>query len=159
MDTDDVEAHLLIGVEHILKLILAQQAVIHEDAGQVLANRLVEQHGSHGAVDTARKAEDDLVVTQLLFQACHRIVDEGIRRPVALAATDAQREVGQHLRAFLGMEHLGVELHGKGLLAIDLVGGVLHVVGRGDDAGARRQLGDGVAMAHPHLRSLAHSLE
>ena len=60
--------------------------------------------------------------------ACHRIVDEGIRRPITLATTDAQSIMGQHLRAFLGVKHLGVELYGIGRLAIDLIGGVLHIV-------------------------------
>ena len=151
MNANDIEAHLLIGVEHIFKLILAQQAVIHKDTSQVLANRLVEQHGSHGAVDTTRKAQDNLVVAQLLFQTRYGIVDEGIRRPVAFAATNAKGEVSQHLWAFLGVEHLGMELHRVGLLAFNLVGSILHIVGRSDDASARRQLGDGVAMAHPHL--------
>ena len=52
MNADDIQSHFLIGVEHILKLVLAKQAVVDKDAGQALTNRLVEQHGSHRAVDT-----------------------------------------------------------------------------------------------------------
>ena len=159
MDADHVQPHLLIGVEHLPKLILAQQAVIHEDTGQVVANRLVEQHGSHGAVHAARQAQDDLVVAQLLAKRRHGILHKGGRCPVALASTDAQGEVLEKLRPFLGMEHLGMELHGVGLLAVDGIGGVLHIFGGGDHPSPFRQTGDGVAMAHPHLAGRAHPLE
>ena len=159
MNADDVQAHFFIGIKYVFKFVLAKQAVVDEDASQVLPYRLVEQHGCHGAVDATRETEYDLVVAQLLFKTRHRVVNEGVGRPIALATADAKREIGQHLRAFLGVEHLGVELHGIGLLAFNLLGGILDVVGRSDDAGSRRQFGDGIAMAHPHLTCLAYAFE
>ena len=159
MNTYHIEAHFLIGIENFLKLVLAQEAIIDENAGQVPTNRLVEQNGSHGAVHTTRKAENDFVVAQLFFQTRHRVVDERVRGPVALAAANAECEVGQHLRAFLGVEHFGMELHRVGLLPFYLVGGVFHIVSRCDDSRARGQFGNRVAVTHPHLARLAHSLE
>ena len=150
MDADYVESHLLVGIQDIFELILTEQSVIHKDAGQILPDGFVEQHGGYGAVDTAREAEDDLIVAQLLFQACHRIVDKRVGSPVAMASTDTEREVGQDLGPLLSMEHLGMELDGIGLLPINLVGRILHVGCRSDDTGSGGQFGDSVAMAHPN---------
>ena len=66
LHTLDVQAHVLIGLEHVLELVLAQQARIHEDAVEVLADGLVQQHGGHRRIDAARKPEHDLVVAQFL---------------------------------------------------------------------------------------------
>ena len=138
MNAYHIESHFLIGIKDFLKLVFAQEAVVDKDARQVLPYRLIQQNGSHGAVDAAREAKDDLVVAQLFLQARHGVVDERVGGPVAFAAANAEGEVGQHRRAFLGVEHFGVELHRVGFLAINLVGGILHVVGRGDDSGISR---------------------
>ena len=122
----------------------------------MLTYRLVEKYGCHGAVYTTRETKNNLVVTQLFFQAFHRVVDERVGRPVTLASTDAQCEVGQHLRAFLGVEHFRMELHCIGILTINLVGGILHVVGRSNNSRSFREFSDGIAMTHPYLRSLTH---
>ena len=159
MNAYHIEAHFLIGIENFLKLVLAQEAIIDKNASQVPTNRFIEQDGSHGAIHASRKAKNDFVVAQLFFQTRHRVVDERVRGPVALAAANAEREVGQHLRAFFRVEHFGMELHRVGLLPFYLVGGVLHIVRRCNDSRARGQFGNRVAVAHPHLARLAHALE
>ena len=60
------KSHVLIRLEHVLELVLAQQARIHEDAVEVLADGPVQQHGGHRRVYAARKPEHDLVVAQFL---------------------------------------------------------------------------------------------
>ena len=57
------------------------------------------------------------------------------------------------------MEHFGMELYAPHLFALGLVGGNLHLVGRSDDAEVVGDGRNGVAVAHPHLRILAHALE
>ncbi len=36
------------GCDHLLGLVRAQQSVIDEDAGQLIADRLMDQHGRDG---------------------------------------------------------------------------------------------------------------
>jgi hypothetical protein len=50
------------GVHHLLCLVQAQQAVIHEYAGELLADRPVDQCRGHRRIHAARQAEDDFLV-------------------------------------------------------------------------------------------------
>jgi hypothetical protein len=71
-------AHDLVG------LVLPQKPVIDEDAGQLIADRLVDQDGGDGAVDTARQAADHLRVAHLIADLADRLVAVGAHGPVAL---------------------------------------------------------------------------
>ena len=156
---DDIQAQALIVVHHVVELVLAQQAVVHENAGQVLADGAVQQHGGHGRIHAPAQAEDDAVVANLLLQLGHRSIHERGGAPRLVESADVRHEVAQHQRAVFAMEHLGMELHAPHLLALHLVGGDGHLVRRGDDAEVVRDGGDGVAVAHPHLRVFAHALQ
>ena len=57
------------------------------------------------------------------------------------------------------MEGFRMELHAPGLLTIDLICGILHLGGRCDAFEIGREGGDGVAVAHPHLRVVRNALE
>jgi hypothetical protein len=48
------------GIDDGLCLVETQQAVIDEHAGELLADRLMDQHGRDGGVDAARQAADHL---------------------------------------------------------------------------------------------------
>ena len=63
-------------LEDILELILAQQAVVHEDADQVLADGLVYQQGRDRGIHAARQAEHDDVVSDLGLDFSDSIRDE-----------------------------------------------------------------------------------
>jgi hypothetical protein len=39
-------------------LVLPHQAVVNEDAGQLVADGLVDEHGGHRGIDTAGQAAD-----------------------------------------------------------------------------------------------------
>ena len=52
-----------------------------------------------------------------------------------------------------------VELHAPHLFALHLIGGHSHLVRRGDDAESGGNGRDGVAVAHPHLRMFANTLQ
>ena len=159
IDTDDVETKTLVVLHNVAELILAEHAVIDEDAGEVLADGFVEKDGGHARIDAAGEAEDHLVVAQLCLEFGHGGLDEGVGTPVLLAAADIDHEVAQQLATLERVEHLGVELHGPDGLLRRGIGGEAHVGRRGDALAVRGDGRDGVAMAHPHLRLGLESLE
>ena len=55
-----------------LGLALAQQAVVDEDAGQLVADRAVDQRGRHRRVDAAGEGADDPPVADLLADLARR---------------------------------------------------------------------------------------
>ncbi len=161
MDQRDVvvvaeQAHDLLG------LVQPQQAVVDEHALQLVAQRLVQQHGHHRGVDAARQAADHAAVADLGADLGDGAVLEGGHRPVALEARDVEREVAQELGAVGRVHHLGMELHGVELARLVGDGGEGRVLRGGDDAEARRQLGHAIAVAHPDLLPVArlpHAVE
>ena len=142
---------MLVVGQHLRELVLAQQAVVHEDAVQLVADGLLQQHGGHGAVHPAAEGHDHLAVSHLLPQALHGAVHEAGRGPVGLGVADAQHEVAQQLQALGGVVHLRVELHGEGGFPDQLVGGHGHGVGAGEHLHGPGRGGDAVAVAHPDL--------
>ena len=146
----------------LLALVQPQQAVVDEHALQLVADRLVQQHGHDRGVDAARQAADHLVLADLGADLGDGALLEGGHRPVALEARDLEREVAQQLGAVGRVHHLGMELHGVVLARLVGDGGEGRVLAGGDDAEARRQLGDAVAVAHPDLLPVArlpHAVE
>ena len=126
--------------------------MVDEDAGEIAADGLVEQRGANRRVYTAREAEYHAVVAYLLAQLVDRCLHKRGRTPLLAAVADVNHEIPQQRLALRGVEHLGVELHGPEGVARAGVGGEAHIVGAGDDVAVLRNGGDGVAMAHPHLR-------
>ena len=161
MDQRDVvvvaeQAHDLLG------LVEPQQAVVDEHALQLVAQRLVQQHGHHRGVDAARQAADHAALADLGADLGDGAVLEGGHRPVALEARDVEREVAQKLGAVGRVHHLGMELHAVELARLVGDGGERRVLRGGDDAEARRQLGHAIAVAHPDLLLVArlpHAVE
>ncbi len=54
------------GRFHELPLGLPQQAGINEDARQLITDRLVQQRGGHGRIDTPGEAADHAVAADLV---------------------------------------------------------------------------------------------
>ena len=111
IDTNHVESQAAVVVHHLLELVLAQHAMIDKDTSEAVADSTVQQHGSHTGIDTARKSKDNAVVTQLLFQLCHRGVDKRGGTPLLTGATDIDYEVLEQRLALKRVEHLWMELH------------------------------------------------
>ena len=80
---------------------------------------------------------------------------EGRHGPVGGAARDARGEILQKRRAARRVHHFGMELHAVEAALIVGDGGEGRAVADRDDAKARRQGHDAVAMAHPHLLARA----
>ena len=150
VDPDDVHVKLFFEdpLYHV-PLVLAQQAVVHENAGQVLADGLVHQHGGHRGIHPAGQAAEDLLVPHLLFNGLNGLLGEGAHLPVAPAAAHPVQEVSEHLLALLGVLHLRVELHGVELFLPVFHGGHRAVGAVSGGREALRQLGDVVVVAHP----------
>ena len=130
--------------------------MVDEDAGQLVADRLVDQHRRDRGIDAARQAADHPALADLVADLGDLGRAELGHRPVAGEAADVADEIGDQLAAVGGVDHLGMEL--DAVEAALLVGGRREgrAVGRrrrrGSPAGMRLDL---VAMAHPHLVALA----
>ncbi len=71
-------------------LFAPQQAVVDEDAGELVADRAVDERGGDGGVDAAGERADDAPVADLLPDAEDGVGDEVARGPVAAATADTQ---------------------------------------------------------------------
>ncbi len=137
--------------DDLLGLVHPHQPVVDEDAGQLVADRLVDQHRGDRAVDTAGQAADDLAVADLRANFLDFGLAEFGHGPVAREAADMAHEIGEQLAAVGRMDDLGVEL--RAVIAALVVGDQREGCTRagGDDAETVGELRDLVAMAHPHL--------
>ena len=94
-----------------------------------MADGTVEQHGRNGAVDTTAEAQYDFVAADLGTEFSHGSLNEALWRPLLTATTDSDDEVAQQRNAVDGVVYLRVELYGIGRLTLNLVAGILHMVG------------------------------
>ena len=91
---------VVVLAEHgddIGRLVLTHQAVVDEDAGQLVADCLMDQQGRNGRVDAAGQAADDCLVADLLADAVNGLLTIGGHRPVALDAGDAWTKFSRSL--------------------------------------------------------------
>src|SRR3546814_4056056 len=77
----------------LLALVHAEEAVVDEDAGQLLADRLVDQHRGDGAVDAARQAAQHALVADQRANLGDLGRAELGHRPFAAAAADKADEI------------------------------------------------------------------
>ena len=149
MDQVDV----VVIAEHghdLFSLVLAQQPVIDKDAGELIANRLMQQDRGDRAVHTTRKTTDDLLIAHLFADLRNRFFAISAHGPVALEPGKPHEVLIERL-AVRRVMHLGVELHRiKTTVQIGgdcerrAGGGAVHLETRSD-------FRDMVAMAHPDL--------
>ena len=151
-DEVDVEA---IGIARakdradLFLFVLTQQTVIHEHAGQLLADGLGQHSGQHGGIHAAGQCAQHLALADALPQSLDIVLYKGIHLPVAGAAADVVHEVAQHLLALGGVQHLRVELYGVQTLFGIFNGCHRAVCGVGSDLEAGSRLLDVVIVAHP----------
>ncbi len=138
-------------LDDLRRLPLAHHPVVHQHAGQLVADGAVHEGGRGGRVDAPGEAADNPRSSHLGANALHLLVDDRGGRPALAAADDITQEPLEDLRAVRGMDDLGVEL--------DPVEPAIAALKRRDRrAGARGQRGeplggleDGVTVAHPAL--------
>ena len=149
-------------VDDLPRLALAQQPMVHEDAGQLLADRFVDQKRGHGGVDAARQTADDTAAGHLIANARHLRLAKLRHAPIPRTAGDLAHEIGDQRGPLGRMHHFGMELDAVELARIVGDGGKRRAGGDAHGTKARRQLGHPVAVAHPHLGPLAvveHTVE
>ena len=111
-------------LDHLLGLVLAHQPVVDEHAGELVADRAVDERRGGRRVDAAREPADHAGVADLRADPLDLLVDHRGRRPVRLAAGDLAQEAVEDLLAVGRVDDLGVEL--------DPVEAALGVLERGD---------------------------
>ena len=150
VDVHEIQAE--VALEHgadALRLLAPEQAVVNEDAGQLLADRLVDEFGGHCGVHAAGEGADDAPAADLLPDPPHALRDEVPRRPRSRRAAYLVGEVADDLRPVGRVRDLRVKLNAKHARV------VRHrrdrrIVRIGDSAEARRNSADTVAVAHPN---------
>ena len=133
----------------LLGLVRAHEAVVDEDAGELVADGLVDEQRRHGGVDAAGEAADHPLRADLRADPLDLLLDHGRRRPGRRRVGDPVEEVLQHVLAVGGVHDLGVELD-----AVEPPRRILEGRDgrRGGAAGHRRAGGrrdDRVPVAHP----------
>ena len=109
------ERDVVVAAEQLddgLAFVQAQQAVVDEHAGELVADRLVDQHGGDRAIDAAGQPADHPALADLLADFLDRLVLEGAHGPVAAALRDLADEIAQELRALRRVHHFEMELRG-----------------------------------------------
>ena len=146
---DEVQVPLGEGLLHLVALVEAHEAVVHEDAGELAAHSLRQQRRGHGGIHAAGESQEDPAIAHLLPD----VPDGGglvvAHAPVAGGVADLIEEVAEHLTAVLGVVHLGMVLHAVEAPALVGDGHVGAGVGVGDQGEALGDLLHIVAVAHP----------
>ena len=102
------EVHVKISGKHFLHhfgLVLAEESMIDEYAGQLFADRLVDQCGNNGRVNSAGKTENDFFVADLPADVAHSLFHELLHRPGTGTAALLHAEIDSvfHLLQRIGM--------------------------------------------------------
>ena len=139
------------GLDHLLGLVLAQQTVVDEHAGELIADRAVDERRGGRRVDASREAADHPSVADLGPHGSDLLVDHRGGRPALLEACDLAQEAVEDLGAVGRVDDLGVELDPVEAPLGTLAGGHRRAWAGGERDEARRRLEDAVAMAHPAL--------
>ena len=84
--------------------------MIHEHAGQLLADGLSQHSCQNGGIHAAGQGAQHLAIADALTQGLDVVFHKGVHLPVAGAAADVVHEVAQHLLAFRSVQHFRMEL-------------------------------------------------
>ena len=113
IDADDLDPEVAgEHVHHHVAFVQAQQAVVDENAGQLVADGAVDQRCGNARIDAAGQTEDDFLVTDLLADRLDGFGDVVAHHPVGAATADAMHEAFEQRAALLGVGDFGVELDG-----------------------------------------------
>ncbi len=137
------------GLHDLLGFVLAQETVVDEDAGELVADCLVHEQCRDRGVDAARERAEDALVPDYRSDALDLLLDDRCRRPRRRDVRDLVQEVLEDVLAVRRVDDLGVELHAvQPPCAILERGDRRRGRRRGDDRAHRRR-GHRVAVAHP----------
>ena len=98
-------------LDDLLRLVLAQQPVVDEDARQLVADRLVHEQRRDGGVDAAGERAQHALAPDLRADALDLLLDHRGGRPRGRRVGDLVEEVLQHAHPVRRVHDLGMELH------------------------------------------------
>src|SRR6478736_4371014 len=157
VDGDQIEVKTALHHAHDgLELVFAQEAIVHEDADQSVAQRLVAEHGRYRGVDaTGESTDGPLIFPHLGGDPGDGLVDEGAGGEVGGELSHLEQERANDFRAARRVGHFGMELD-----AVEAARWIRdsgeRSAGAGPDAlEASGQGSEAVAVAHPDLDLLA----
>ena len=137
-------------LDDLLGLVLAQEAVVDEDARELVADRLVHEERRDGGVDAAGERAQHALRADGCADPRDLLLDDGGGRPRRRRARDLVEEVLEDLLPVRRVHDLGVELDAVEPPRAILEGGDRGRRRAGSDLGSRRRRRDRVAVAHPH---------
>ena len=88
-----------------------QEPMVHEDAGELVADGAVQERRDDRRVDAAGQAEQHAVPADLFAHARDGVVDDVAGVPERVAAADVAHEALEDRRARARVGDFGVELH------------------------------------------------
>src|SRR3984957_10071458 len=163
---DGIEMQSELVAERLLsffKFVLAQHAVVDEDAGQArlafgVAHCAIDQDCSDRGIHTAGERADGAAGADLLLDLRDRRLNEVLWGPDGLRVTDLKDKILENLRALRRVVYLWVKLHRVPFLrdilnARDCVMRLCHQLEAG------RQFESFVAMRHPDGKFSGQALE
>ena len=125
-----------------------------------VTNGLLHELSSDGRVNTTANRTDHLaLVANQGLDPLNLLVHKFLHAPFLFRTADMHSKVLQNLGSARGMSHLGVELNAKVGLGGACNSGKGCVSGGSDDLEVRGQLGQLVAVRHPHFNLIRQSLE
>ena len=153
-----VEVQALEHAYYRLRLTAPHQPVVHEHAGELVADGAMHEGGGDRGVDAAGQRAYDLALANGLANLVHRALHEVGRGPFALTAAYLEQEVLQQRLAQRRVLDLGVELDSIRAVAV-AQRRYGRVVGMGQRLESRRGSRDVVAVAHPHRERAWQTVE
>ena len=124
------------------------------DASELVADGLVDEHGSDGGIDTTRETANHPALADLGADLFDGALAIGRHRPVGAQPHNVVDEVGKQAATVGRMHHLRVKHGGVAPGVLVHRDGEGRIGRRGHDTETGRQFGDAVAVAHPHRIAL-----
>jgi len=138
------EVDLELPAERVLDLIgLARphEPGVHEDAGELVTDGLVDERRRDGRVDPSAERTEHPLGADLRLDGAHLLLDDRHVRPGRKAPARIEQEPFEDLTASLGVHHLGMELHPEDAALGVVHGGHRRVGAGGRGHESRRDLG------------------
>ena len=141
------------GLHNLGRLVHPEQPVVHEHAGQAIADGPVDENCRDRGIHPAAQCADHAAVPHLPTDLVHATGHEGAHVPGRLTLGDLEQEVGQNVFPLRRMDDLGVELDAEeGTLAVP-EGGVRGVPRVGQDLERGGEFVHLIPVAHPDLEA------
>ena len=160
---DEVERQLQLlakRVEDLRRFVQAQQAVVHEDAREPVADGAVDQHRGDRRIDAARRARrrrGRSPTCARMRAVASSMNDAIVQSPVQPQTSKAK--LPQDLDAAVGVRDLGMEQQRVEAAIRRFHGGDRRVGAGRDDREARRRGRDEVAVARPDAQLAGNAAE